>query len=123
MINSLIDAIVQRPRLIMMMLVMLSLAGLASYGNMARQEDPRFPDRSGLITVIYPGTTAETIERLILEPLQDELSQVEEVLEFTASARTGIALVNIGLQDDIYDTAPAWEREIGRASCRERVKS
>src|SRR5690606_32099845 len=86
MTKSVIDAIVQRPRLIMMMLVMLSLAGLASYGNMARQEDPRFPDRSGLVTVIYPGTTAETIERLILEPLQDELSQVEEVLEFTASA-------------------------------------
>lgn len=110
MINALIDTIVGRPRLIMMMVVMLSLAGLASYGNMARQEDPRFPDRSGLITVLYPGTTAEAIERLILEPLQDELAQVEEVVEFTASARTGIALLNVELQDVIYDTAPAWER-------------
>ena len=105
-----IDAILLRPRLIMLVLVMLCLAGLASFGNMARQEDPQFPPRNGLITVSYPGTTAEAIERLILEPLQDELSQVEEVLEFSATARTGVALVNIGLQDFLYDTAPAWER-------------
>ena len=105
-----IDAILLRPRLIMLVLVMLCLAGLASFGNMARQEDPQFPPRNGLITVSYPGTTAEAIERLILEPLQDELSQVEEVLEFSATARTGVALVNIDLQDFLYDTAPAWER-------------
>ena len=105
-----IDAILLRPRLIMLVMVMLCLAGMASFGNMARQEDPQFPPRDGLITVSYPGTTAEAIERLILEPLQDELSQVEEVLEFSATARTGVALVNIGLQDFLYDTAPAWER-------------
>ncbi len=105
-----IDAILLRPRLIMLVLVMLCLAGLASFGNMARQEDPQFPPRDGLITVSYPGTTAEAIERLILEPLQDELSQAEEVLEFSATARTGVALVNIGLQDFLYDTALAWER-------------
>jgi len=105
-----IEAILQRPRLILLVLVMLCLAGLGSYSNMARQEDPLFPPRNGLITVFYPGTTAETIERLILEPLQDELSQVEEVQEFTATARTGIALVSVSLQDFLYVTDPAWER-------------
>lgn len=102
--------ILNRPRLVVLIMVMLCLSGLASYGNMARQEDPLFPSRNGLITVIYPGATAESLERLILEPLQDEISQVEEVLEYTAVARTGVALVNVGLQDDIYTTDPAWER-------------
>lgn len=105
-----ISAMLLRPRLVLLVVVMLTLAGLASSGNMARQEDPVFPSRNGLITVLYPGATADALERLILEPLQDEISQVEEVLDYTAIARTGVALVNVTLQDNLYDTDPAWDR-------------
>ena len=99
-----------RPRLVILVVAMLFLAGLASLGSMSRQEDPQFPNRNGLITVLYPGATAEVMERLILEPLQDEISQVEEVQEFTATARTGVALISVSLLDSLYDTAPAWQR-------------
>ncbi|MDO9519477.1 MAG: efflux RND transporter permease subunit [Pseudohongiella sp.] len=105
-----IEQILRRPRLVLLVMVMLCLSGLASFGNMARQEDPQFPSRNGLITVLYPGATAEALERLVLEPLQDEISQVEEVNEYSAVARTGVALVSVTLNDDIYDTDPAWER-------------
>ncbi|WP_150304079.1 efflux RND transporter permease subunit [Pseudomonas saliphila] len=99
-----------RPRLIGLVVVMLCLLGIASYLTMARQEDPSFPYRAGLITVMYPGAMAESVERLVLEPLSDELSQVEEVNYFTATVRTGVALVSINLADAIYDTDSAWDR-------------
>ncbi len=102
--------VVTQPRLILLIVAMLVLAGLGSLSGMARQEDPAFPDRVGLITVIYPGATAETLERLILEPLQEEIAQVEEVEEYNATARTGVALVNLSLQDALYDTDTGWER-------------
>ncbi|PCD01277.1 efflux RND transporter permease subunit [Halopseudomonas pelagia] len=99
-----------RPRLISLVVVMLCLLGIASYLTMARQEDPSFPHRAGLITVVYPGATAEAVERLVLEPLSDELSQVEELEYFTATARTGVALISLTLEDAIYDTDSAWDR-------------
>ncbi|MFT7384389.1 MAG: multidrug efflux pump subunit AcrB, partial [Urechidicola sp.] len=99
-----------RPRLVVLVVTMLFLAGLASFGGMSRQEDPQFPYRNGLITVLYPGATAEVMERLVLEPLQDRISQVEEVEKFTAIARTGVALITVGLVDSLYDTEPAWQR-------------
>ncbi len=102
--------IVALPRLVLLVVIMLALAGLASYGSMSRQEDPFFPARTGLITVLYPGAPAETMERLVLEPLQDEISQVEEVLEFSATARTGVAVVTVVLLDSIYATDAAWDR-------------
>lgn len=102
--------VVALPRLVLLVVTMLALAGFASYGSMARQEDPFFPARNGLITVLYPGAPAETMERLVLEPLQDEISQVEEVLEYTATVRTGVALVSVGLLDSIYATDAAWDR-------------
>lgn len=99
-----------RVRLLGMVVTMLCLLGISAYLTMARQEDPDFPYRAGLITVSYPGATAETVERLILEPLSDELSQVEELDFFASIARTGVALVTLQLRHAIYDTDPAWDR-------------
>ena len=50
------------------------------------------------------------MERLVLEPLQDEISQVEEVQDYTATARTGVALVSVALLDTMYDTDIGWDR-------------
>ncbi|MBL4833307.1 MAG: efflux RND transporter permease subunit [Pseudomonas sp.] len=99
-----------RPRLIGLVVVMLCLLGIASYLTMARQEDPSFPYRAGLITVVYPGAMAEAIERLVLEPLSDELTQVDEIEYFTATARTGVALVSISFDDSVYETDAGWDR-------------
>ncbi|MDO9475597.1 MAG: efflux RND transporter permease subunit [Pseudohongiella sp.] len=116
-----IDQVLNKPRLVLLVMFMLCLSGLASFGNMARQEDPQFPSRNGLITVLYPGATAEALERLVLEPLEDEISQVEEVDEYSAIARTGVALLSVGLNEDIYDTDPAWER-VRQAMDRARLE-
>lgn len=97
-------------RLLGMVVLMLCLLGVAAYGTMPRQEDPSFPYRAGMITVTYPGASAESVERLVLRPLADELRQVEEVEYTQGTARNGVALVRLRLQDAIYDTDPAWDR-------------
>ena len=103
-------------RLLGMVVTMLCLLGIAAYSTMPRQEDPSFPYRAGLISINYPGASAEAVERLVLQPLSDELRQVEEVDYTQATARTGVAIFNVRLNDTIYDTDSAWDRvQIGRA--------
>jgi multidrug efflux pump subunit AcrB len=97
-------------RLLGMVVTMLCLLGLAAYSTMPRQEDPSFPYRAGLLTVSYPGASADAVERLILQPLADELRQVEEIDFTQGTARAGVALVRLRLNDTIYDTDPAWDR-------------
>ncbi len=97
-------------RLLGMVVTMLCLLGIAAYSTMPRQEDPSFPYRAGLITISYPGASAEAVERLVLQPLSDELRQVEEVDFTQATARTGVAVFNVRLNDTIYDTDSAWDR-------------
>ena len=97
-------------RLLGMVVTMLCLLGIAAYSTMPRQEDPSFPYRAGLISINYPGASAEAVERLVLRPLVDELRQVEEVDYTQSTARTGVAIVRLRLNDDIYDTDPAWDR-------------
>ncbi|MBE0485918.1 efflux RND transporter permease subunit [Marinobacter sp.] len=97
-------------RLLGMVVTMLCLLGIAAYSTMPRQEDPSFPYRAGIITVSYPGASAEAVERLVLRPLTDELRQVEELDFSVGTARTGVALSRLKLRDHIYDTDPAWDR-------------
>ncbi|MBS3804936.1 MAG: efflux RND transporter permease subunit [Oleiphilaceae bacterium] len=108
-------------RLLAMVVVMLCLLGIAAYHTMPRQEDPSFPARAGLISVEYPGASAKAVERLVLRPLADELRQVEEVDVASGTARTGVALVRVKLQDTIYETAAAWER-VRQAMDRSRLE-
>ena len=104
------DLLEQRIRLLGLVVGMLCLLGLLSLLTMSRQEDPSFPQRAGLITVHFPGATAEVISRLVLTPLSDQLRQVEEVAFFTATARIGVAVLQIELRDRIYETDAAWDR-------------
>ncbi len=105
-----IDFLLRRQRLLGLVVVMMSLVGLAAYFNMARQEDPSFPHRAGLLTVQYPGAPAEAVERLVLRPLEEELLQVEEINHINSNAREGFAVVRIMQLDKIYDTTAAWDR-------------
>ncbi len=102
--------LLSRQRLLGMVVTLLCLLGVAAYSTMPRQEDPSFPYRAGLLTVSYPGANADVVERLVMRPLADELLQVEEVDFASGTARTGVAVVDIRLNDDIYDTDAAWDR-------------
>ncbi|MVF12178.1 efflux RND transporter permease subunit [Ketobacter sp. MCCC 1A13808] len=89
---------------------MLIMVGIASWFTMARQEDPSFPQRAGLIKVVFPGVTAGQIEKLITEPLEEQLTEVEELRSIKSTSRDDVVLVVMQLQDRIYDTDAAWDR-------------
>jgi len=100
----------KRRRLILAFVVLLSLLGGAAWFGMDRQEDPFFPYRYGQIVVEWPGASAAEVERLVLQPVEEELAQVEEVNEIIGTARLGLAHLRVGMHQHIYDTDAAWDR-------------
>jgi len=88
----------------------LSLIGLASWLGMNRQEDPFFPYRYAQVLVSWPGADADLVERLVLNPLQEEIAQVDEVNELRGTARLGFAQIIVGMQQHVYDTDEVWQR-------------
>lgn len=104
------QAALARRRLILAGVVMLSLVGLAAWFGMNRQEDPFFPYRYGNIQVAWPGAEPSEIERLVLDPLEEEIAGVEEVNDIRGTARLGFAHIIVGLDQHVYDTDAAWDR-------------
>ena len=118
---STLDSLLQRRRLVVASAVLLALAGLLSWSTMPREEDPQFPRRNGLVLVSFPGADAETVERLVVEPLEEHLAEVEEIWKVDSVARAGVAILQIEQRETIYDTSSAWD-EVEDALDRARAE-
>jgi multidrug efflux pump subunit AcrB/outer membrane protein TolC len=110
MVSKLIETLIKYRRLVFSVVLLLIGLGLLALNSMARQEDPSFPYRNGLITVAYPGVSPLQIEKLITEPLEEELAQVSEIKHLWTVSRDNIAIAEIELKDSVYDTDAAWDR-------------
>ena len=109
-----LERILDRHRLFLTATVILSLAGAGAWQTMPRQEDPRWPNRDGLVTVRFPGAAPEVLERLVLDPIEDSLIELEKLEKFVATARAGVVMIHVKLDDSIYETELAWD-EVERA--------
>lgn len=107
---KLLLATLKYQRLVFAVVVVLAGLGFLAWQGMDRQEDPFFPYRYGHILVPYPGAEPEQVERLVLNPLEEELAQVEEINEIRGTARLGLAHVIVGMHQHVYDTDKVWER-------------
>jgi multidrug efflux pump subunit AcrB len=73
--------------------VMILALGLSSLLNMPKAEDPVLKATFNTIVVVYPGTSPEDMEKLVLEPIEDKLSSISEVKKMVSYANEGVASV------------------------------
>ena len=106
---SWLDSLLARRRLILATTALLAITGIASWLTMPREEDPQFPHRDGTLVTIFPGADAETVERLVVEPLEEHLAEVAQVHEVDSTARAGVAVMHVEMHETVYDTEAGWD--------------
>ena len=106
---KLLDGILQRRRLVIATTLLLAVAGFSSWLTMPREEDPQFPHRDGLIVTVFPGADALTVERMVVEPLEEHLAEVPTINFVDSTARAGVAIQHVELLETVYDTDAAWD--------------
>lgn len=113
----------RNPRLTILTVGLLVVAGLSSYIILPRMEDPLLTERAAMIFTAFPGADAAQVESLVTEPLEDELREVAEIKKLNSSSRSSLSTIVIELRDDVYaDDAPAiWSRIRDRMADAESV--
>jgi len=81
--------------------LLLVLVGVVSYLNMPRSEDPKFNLPVSIIEVVYPGASPSDIETLVVNPLEQEISDIENIKKIETKIFNGAARLTI---DFIYGT-------------------
>lgn len=77
------------------------LVGVVSYLNMPRSEDPQFDLPVTLIEVVYPGASPSDIETLVVDPLEQEIAEIENIKKIEAKINNGAVRITI---DFLYGT-------------------
>ena len=89
----------RRSHLLVLSLVILLVAGMSALGNLPRLEDPRIDTRNALVITSYPGASAERVEALVSDVIEDKLREIFEIKEVKSTSRAGISVINIETQD------------------------
>jgi multidrug efflux pump len=102
----------RRPRLTVLMLGLIVVAGLAALNSIPRQEDPALTERFGGVVTYLPGASAGRVEALITEKIENALQEIAEIKRLSSRSQTGISSISIQLDDDTTqgDVDAIWSR-------------
>jgi multidrug efflux pump subunit AcrB len=106
---SVFATILDKRRLILVSAAAVSLLGIVAVITMPRQEDARIGDYWGLIVTPFPGADAEKVERLVVDPIEEYLAEVEEINEVKSTIRSGVAITQVELRTPLDDVDAVWD--------------
>ncbi|WP_297805126.1 efflux RND transporter permease subunit [uncultured Polaribacter sp.] len=86
---------------IYVMMVLIFFLGVSSYFNMPRENFPEIKETKIYISSVFPGNTAEDIEKLITDPLEEKLKTVSNVVEITSTSQEDYSIVIVEFDESI----------------------
>ena len=96
---SLINIFIDKPRILILTLLFILLAGASSYISIPRQENPELAQRWASIIAIDPGASASRIETQVITKLESALQEIIEIERLDANIQAGSAQMLIELED------------------------
>ncbi|SMG44782.1 efflux RND transporter permease subunit [Arenibacter troitsensis] len=92
---------IDNPSVIYVMIGIFLWIGFSSYMAMPREDFPEIIETKIYISTPYPGNTAEDIERLITDPLEDELKNISNVVEIISTSQEDYSIITVEFDEEI----------------------
>ena len=75
--------------------------GIRSYRVMPRESFPEINDTRIFVSAVFPGNTAEDIERLIVDPMEDALKGVSNLVDIVSTSEEDFAVIQLEFDENI----------------------
>ncbi len=92
---------IDNPSVIYVMIAIFLWVGLKSYFAMPREDFPEIVETKIYVSTPYPGNTAEDIERLITDPLEDKLKNLSNVVKVTSTSQEDYAIITVEFDEEL----------------------
>jgi multidrug efflux pump subunit AcrB len=73
--------------------IMVALVGLVTIFTMPRAEDPQINPPTFPIVVVYPGTSPQDLEELVVKPIEEKIYELDNIDKITSSIEDGLAII------------------------------
>jgi multidrug efflux pump len=81
------------------LMVLLAVAGLFSYGQLGRDEDPPFTIKVMVVRAVWPGATAEDTAREVTDRMEKALQSLQWIDYISSYTKPGEATLMVNLKD------------------------
>jgi len=92
---------IDNPTIIYVLIALFFTVGLASYFAMPREEFPEVIETKIYVSTVYPGNTAEDIERLVIDPLEDRIKNISNVTKFTSTSQEDYGMIMVEFEESV----------------------
>lgn len=89
------------PRLLVLFAALIIVSGLVALKTLPRTEDPSLTVRFATILTILPGASAERVEALVTEKIENQLRTMPEILHLESVSSQGLSQFSVTLIDEV----------------------
>ena len=86
---------------IYVLMILILFLGVSAYFSMPRENFPEIKETKIYVNSVYPGNTAEDIEKLITDPLEDKLKTVSNLVDITSTSQEDFSTIIIEFDENI----------------------
>ena len=97
-------------RLLILTICLILVWGLFSLQALPRMEDPQPSLWLSQITTQFPGASAERVESLVTEKIEQELLEIEGIKSIASTSRLGSSSIMVELKDTVRSINEVWSR-------------
>ncbi|MGK7914008.1 MAG: efflux RND transporter permease subunit [Prochloraceae cyanobacterium] len=97
-------------RLLILTICLILVWGLFSFQALPRIEDPQPSLWLSQITTQFPGASAERVESLVTEKIEQELLEVKGIKSIVSTSRLGSSSIMVELKDNVRNINEVWSR-------------
>ncbi|MEZ9337959.1 efflux RND transporter permease subunit [Vibrio splendidus] len=112
---------ISNTRLLILMTALLMVSGISAFMTLPRAEDPVITNRYANITTSFPGASAERVETLVTEVIENKLRELSEVKLVSSTSRPSVSIVTLELNDTITEPEPVWSQARDKLSDIESI--
>ena len=94
---------IQHYQFSVVVVALLLIAGVFSFLNMPRTENPEILIPGASVIAIYPGTSPTDLEELVAIPLEDALNEIDDIKQLNTDISDGLVVITI---EFFYGTDP-----------------
>ena len=86
---------------IYVLIAVILFLGIGAFYAMPRENFPEINETKIYVSSVYPGNTAEDVEKLITDPLEDKLKTVSNVVEIVSTSQEDYSMVIVEFDENI----------------------
>jgi multidrug efflux pump subunit AcrB len=77
------------------------VGGIWAGFSLPQLEDPRITNRDPIVITPVPGASAERVEALVTEVLEDAVDEIDEIKDIESTSRAGVSVISIELAPSV----------------------